>query len=225
MTKVYIVGAGPGSPDYVTPIAKRVVRGAQLVIGSERVLELFKEDLIGETIVLTAKNVKDAIDHAVKCAREGMRVVLLSTGDPCFAGLLKTFTKLTDDVDFEVIPGISSIQVCAARLKISWDEAVLVSFHDGVDERKKSELLRGLSAGRTAMVLPEPRVFKLRDIAKFLIDNGFNRRVRVFVCENLTLEEERIIECELEEALELDVGSLCVIVIKPKEGWWAHVDL
>ncbi len=219
MAKIYVVGAGPGSPDYVTPIARRVVREAQVVIGAKRILELFKEDLVGEKIVLTAKNVKEVMECALECARAGMNVVLLSSGDPCFAGLLKTFIKFAEEgVDFEVIPGISSIQVCAARLKISWDEVPLISFHEGVDEEKKRELARALERGRTVMVLPEPRTFAPHDIAKFIIESGLGERVRMFICENLTLEGERVIECKPQEVLKLDTGSLCVVVIKPCKG-------
>jgi cobalt-precorrin-7 (C5)-methyltransferase len=218
MAKIHIVGAGPGSPDYVTPIARKIVREAQLVIGAERVLELFREDLRGEKIPLTAKNIKETIEYAIRCAKGGMNVVLLSTGDPCFSGLLKTVIKIVGgNLDLDIIPGISSIQACAARLKISWDEAVLVSFHEGADENRKDELLEALRRGKTAMVLPEPKAFTPREIAKFLIGNGLNGLTPVFICENLTLEGEKIIETTLEEASKLDFGSLCVMVIKPTE--------
>ena len=217
MAKIHIVGAGPGSPDYVTPIARRIVREAQLVIGAERVLELFKEDLRGEKIPLTAKNIKETINYAIRRAEEGTNVVILSTGDPCFSGLLKTVINIGENLDFDIIPGISSIQACAARLKISWDEAALASFHERADENRKDELLNALRRGKTAIVLPDPKAFKPREIAEFLIDKGLDGRTSVFICENLTLEGERIIETTLEEVSKLDFGSLCVMVIKPSE--------
>jgi len=218
MAKIHIVGAGPGSPDYVTPIARRIVREAQLVIGAERALELFKEDLKGEKIPLTAKNMKETIKYAIRRAEEGANVVLLSTGDPCFSGLLKTVINIVEgNLDFDIIPGISSIQACAARLKISWDEAALASFHEGVDENRKDELLNALRSGKTAIVLPDPKNFKPQEIAEFLIDKGLDGRTSVFICENLTLEGERITETTLEEVSKLDFGSLCIMVIKPSE--------
>jgi cobalt-precorrin-7 (C5)-methyltransferase len=218
MAKIHIVGAGPGSPDYVTPIARRIVREAQLVVGAERVLELFKEDLRGEKIPLTAKNIEETIKYAIRCAEEGRDVVLLSTGDPCFSGLLKAVINVVGgNIDFDIIPGISSIQACAARLKISWDEAAVASFHEGADENRKGELLDALRRGKTAIVLPDPKAFKPKEIAKFLIDKGLHGRTSVFMCENLTLEGERIIETTLEEVSKLDFGSLCVMVIKPSE--------
>ncbi len=88
MAKISIVGVGPGSPEYVTPIARKTVQTAHVVIGAERSLNLFKDDINGEVIQLTAKNVNEALNNAVGSAEAGKTVVLLSTGDPCFSGLL-----------------------------------------------------------------------------------------------------------------------------------------
>jgi Precorrin-6B methylase 1 len=40
---LYLVGAGPGSHDFVTPAAQKAVKKSDLIIGSERILELFDE--------------------------------------------------------------------------------------------------------------------------------------------------------------------------------------
>ena len=55
MAKLNIVGVGPGSPDYVTPAARKTVQEAQVIIGAERSLNLFKADIHGETMVLRLK--------------------------------------------------------------------------------------------------------------------------------------------------------------------------
>lgn len=216
MTKLYIVGAGPGSPDYVTPVAKRVVQNADVIVGSERALEVFRSEIKGKVIVLTAKNFKQAIRYAVECTQRGANVALISTGDPCFAGLLKTVLKeFGKKVDLEVIPGISSVQVCAARLKICWDEAALLSFHEG-NEENKTILLDALRSGKTVIILPDPQNFTPKDIARFLMDRGINGGLRTFICENLTLKDERIVQCTLRDAASLVTGNLCIMAIIPR---------
>lgn len=218
MAKIHIVGAGPGSPEYVTPIARRIVQEAQLVVGSERVLELFRSDIKGEILALTAKNFKQAIRHAVECAERGMNVVLISTGDPGFAGLLRTAAKILDrEIDLEVTPGISVVQVCAARLKISWDEAVLISFHEGADEIGKKRLLEAVKSGKTAIILPDPKGFTPKDIAQHLISHGTSGETPIFICENLTLGDERISRGTLQEVPSSSPGTLCVMAIIPSE--------
>ena len=217
MAKIIIVGAGPGSPDYVTPIAKKTVRNAEMVIGAERSLDLFSDDVKGELLKLTAKNLNETLNKAVDSAQKGKSVVILSTGDPGFSGLLKTFSKVATgkSVDVEVIPGISSVQVCAARLSMPWDELSLFSFHDGVGAEKKAKLLDVVKDGRDALLLPDQKNFSPAQAAKFLIESGVYAGTPVFVCENLTLSDERIVKSTLGAVARSSFSPLCVMVIKP----------
>ena len=215
--KISIVGAGPGSAEYVTPIAKQTVQNADIVIGAERVLNLFADDIKGESIKLTAKNINATLNQAIEFTREGKKVVILSTGDPGFAGLLKTFSKITDgqNVEVNVIPGISSVQVCAARLQLSWDEVRLFSFHEGIKPKKKNELATAVKDGFTVMLLPDSKSFSPAEVAKFLMNEGVSSRTQVFVCENLALNNERIVKGTLGEVSSENFSPLCVMVIKP----------
>ena len=216
MAKFNIVGAGPGSPDYVTPAAKKTVNQADLVIGAQRSLNLFHAEIKREKIVLTAKNLNDALKKAAESVRGGKNVALLSTGDPGFSGLLHTVlaSGLFDSSEINVIPGISSIQACAARLNISWDNTRLFTFHDKVSDDEKEKLISAVKCGRTILLLPNPRGFAPQDIASFLIDLDIDKETPVFVCENITLENERITSSKLGQIVGQSFGSLCVMVIK-----------
>ena len=217
LAKLNIVGVGPGSPDYVTPAARKTVQQAKVVIGAQRSLNLFTEDIKGETMVLTAKNLNNALKFAVESAEKGKNVALLSTGDPGFSGLLGTVLKsnLVKAVEINVVPGVSSIQTCAARLGISWDDACLFTFHEGdVSTEEKNKLLSCLKKGREAILLPDSRAFPPSEIASFLLKAGLDKETTVFVCENLTLDNERVTSSSLKQVSEQAFESLCVMVIK-----------
>jgi len=217
MAKISIVGVGPGSPEYVTPVAKKAVATAQVIIGAERALSLFADEIRGETIKLTAKNINYALKNAVESSQQGKLVVILSTGDPGFSGLLRTFSKLTieTNVEVDVIPGISSVQVCAARLLLPWDEMRLFTFHQHATEEEKRELFESVRSRRIVMLLPESKSFSPAEVAKFLISKGVSANTPAFVCENLTLKDERIVSTTLAGVSERSFSSLCVMVIKP----------
>jgi len=216
MAKIHIVGVGPGSPEYVTPIARKTVQKVNIVVGAERALNLFQNDIKGEKVALTAKNFQETVEYAVKKAEKGLEVAFLSTGDPCFSGLLRPVLKIVgENADVNVVPGISSIQACAARLKICWDEAGLISFHEGVDAQKKKKLAESSKEGKILIILPDPKVFTPSDIAKFLISESVDEETPVFICENLTLDEERIFSSSLKEITSLNFSSLCIMVVKP----------
>src|SRR5208283_2409257 len=134
-------------------------------------------------------------------AEKGKNVALLSTGDPGFSGLLRTVLKsdLVKASEINVVPGVSSIQTCAARLGISWDDACLFTFHEGnVSTGDKNKLVSCLTKGKDAMLLPEPRAFPPREIASFLLKAELDKETPVFVCENLTLDNERVKSSSLE---------------------------
>jgi cobalt-precorrin-7 (C5)-methyltransferase len=216
LAKINIVGVGPGSPDYVTPAARKAVAQADVVIGAQRSLNLFSSEIQGETMVLTAKNLQGALEHAAESAKNGKNVTLLSTGDPGFSGLLHTVLEsgLFDVADINVLPGVSSIQACAARLNISWDNTRLFTFHDEVSEDEKEKLVSAVKCGRTILLLPNSRGFAPKDIASFLINQDTDGKTPVYICENITLENEKVTASTLEKVTEQTFGSLCVMVIK-----------
>jgi cobalt-precorrin-7 (C5)-methyltransferase len=204
---------GPGSAEYITQIAKDSVQNAQIVIGAKRALELFSDFICGESLVLTAKNMKKGLQYGLDSAKE-KNVVIISTGDPGFSGLLGTIIKIAGKpVDVEVIPGVSSVQVCAARLRIRWDTAVLLSFHSDVTQEKKLTMVEALKKGKTVIALPDCNSFTPEKIAEFLISCGVDRRTSVSVCENLTLHNERIVKSSLVGVLGIQFDKLCIMVV------------
>jgi cobalt-precorrin-7 (C5)-methyltransferase len=219
LAKINIVGVGPGSPDYVTPVARKTVQQAQVVIGAQRSLALFTGDIKGEAMVLTAKNIDSALKFAAKSVKAGKNVALLSTGDPGFSGLLHTVLEsgLIKPEEVTVVPGVSAIQACAAKLGISWDGACLFTFHEGnVSAEEKDALVSCVRRGKDVLLLPDARAFPPSEIAAYLIKEGIGKETTVFICENLTLTEERITSKTLGQISNQTFGALAVMVIKAK---------
>lgn len=206
MSKIYLVGTGPGSADYITTLAFKTVKLANVLVGSRRALQLFP-DYQGETLELRARNMDEMMTTSVKLAREGNTVVVLSTGDPGFSGVLKPIQKLAGEVEVEVVPGISSLQLCAARLQIPWDEANLLTLHG---KGNSASILDLIDNGRPTMVLPD---FRVHDLAQYLLDNGALPQRRVAVGERLSYPDERIFQGTLQQAASTEFSYLCVMVI------------
>jgi cobalt-precorrin-7 (C5)-methyltransferase len=116
--------------------------------------------------------------------------------------------------EVNVVPGVSSIQACAARLNISWDNTRLFTFHDKVSDEEKEKLISAVKCGRTILLLPNSRGFTPKDIAGLLIEVDTDKETPIYICENLTLENEKIMETTLEKVVGQSFGSLCVMVIK-----------
>ncbi|MCW3998835.1 MAG: precorrin-6y C5,15-methyltransferase (decarboxylating) subunit CbiE [Candidatus Bathyarchaeota archaeon] len=217
MAKLVIVGVGPGSQDYVTAAARKAVQQADVVLGSQRTVELMHGDIQGEAVVFTAKTLYDTLKQAAQALKEDKNVALLSVGDPGFSGLLHTAVEsgLFQPSDICVVPGISSIQACAARLNLSWQDAAIFTFHEGKQTQKdKQQLAACLKEGKTAMVLPDMRGFSPSDIAEYLIKEGLDSKTHVFICENLTLPDEKVLSTRLGDLGDQRFWPLCIMVIQ-----------
>ena len=206
MSNLHIVGIGPGSKEYLTFKAFNIVESSDILIGSRRALELFN-DVNTEKIELGAGNMEEIFKLAVSKACQGNSVTLLSTGDPGFSGVLKPILKLADNIDIEVIPGISSIQICASRLKIPWDDANIITMHGkGIS----TEIISMLSNGKPTIILPNRTI---DEIVKFLLENGIDPDRNVAVCEKLSYFDERILESTLKGVCDKKFNYMCVLVI------------
>ena len=206
MSKLYIVGIGPGSKDYLTLASKKAVESSDIVIGSKRALDLF-EIPDQSNIELNAQNMEGDMKLAVSEVKNGKVVALLSTGDPGFSGVLKPILKLKEDINIEVIPGVSSVQLCAAKLKLPWDEADLITMHGkGIPK----EILDIITNGKPTIMLPN---FKPAELADYLIENGVDPDRKAAICEKLSYDDEKIIETSLKSILEMEFSYMCVVVV------------
>ena len=206
MSKLRLVGIGPGSIEYLTFKAKEIVESSDILIGSRRALELFK-DVEAEKMELGVQNMDEMLKLAVSKACHGKSVALLSTGDPGFSGILKPILKLAGDLEVEVVPGVSSIQTCAAKLKIPWDEANIITMHGkGISK----EILNMLANGKPTIILPNRTI---EELVKFLSENGVDPDREVSVCEKMSYSDERILKTTLKDVLNEKFGYMCVFVV------------
>jgi len=219
LAKIFLIGAGPGAKEHLTPAARESVRGAAMVIGAERALEVFREDINNEAYVLKAEKLDEMIQRAISSAKEGKPVALVSTGDPTFFGLLKPLLqKNLNDVELEIVPGISSIQICTSRLQICLEEiGLILSFH-GQPDAEKARLTEAVRNGKIVMILPDPESFRPDQISRYLIDSGVDPKTPAAVCESLTYPNERITEGDLRMIASEKFGPMCLMVV----GLWTR---
>ncbi len=210
--KIYIVGIGPGSSEYLTKKAIDTVEMSDYTVGSIRAIELF--DSVQNKIAFNVKDLLDKLEEGVELAVGGKTVSVLSTGDPGFSGVLNTVLRLSDEKNFpkeniEVIPGISSLQLAAAKCHIQWDNANVMTFHG---RENIEEILPVINNGKITIALPSRKV---KDMAQFLLDNGVEANRKVVVCERLSYPDEKIVEATLNDIANSEFTYMCIIVIYP----------
>jgi cobalt-precorrin-7 (C5)-methyltransferase len=169
--KVVGVGCGPGM---LTEEAARAIRGATVIHGSRRAIALARAYIPEGCRVVEIQDYGTLADLPPDA-------VVLSTGDPMLAGL--------GHLGGEVIPGISSLQVAAARLGIPLSLVVVVDAHAKDHAEAVYRAAGEISRGRVVFLLTDPG-FDPATLAGALRD--LPGRIRIAVCDRLGYPDEKI---------------------------------
>lgn len=220
MGRVYIVGVGPGSPDYLTERARQVISRSDIVVGYKHSLDTVRSLLDGKDVrQITLKTQEEVYADLARTLKEGQKICAVTfTGDPDFSEseIVDRLIEIFGDASVEIVPGVSSVQVAASRSKIPIDRSVLITFHiTGSIEREKELLLDALRSSRNVIMLPRPWDFMPVEVAGFLRGAGIDLgRFGVEIYEYLTLSNERVTRCRLSEVPKKEYSDLCVMVIR-----------
>ena len=224
MNKVYAVGVGPGSPSFVPNVIKDVISKCDVVIGYGFTLKTIEGFLNGQQkIEVTMKNQEDAYQ---KIAAEDNHTILIPfTGDVNFSEseVVDRLVEVFDEV--EIIPGISSIQVAAAKARVPIDKSKVITMHVTTPiEEKKLELQKALIDGFSVILVPRPwpkipeNHFMPSEIAKYLKNAGFETsKMKVHVFEAVTTENETTFEGTVSELEDKEFSDLSVMVFDQVE--------
>jgi len=129
MSKVFLVGAGPGDPDLLTLKAHRLLRQADVVL---------HDDLVSPEILEIARRDAVIINVGKRCGRKhvtqgqihflmiwfascGQTVVRLKGGDPLIFGRAAEEMEAlaAANVEYEIVPGITTVLAAAAAERIA----------------------------------------------------------------------------------------------------------
>jgi uroporphyrinogen III methyltransferase / synthase len=135
MSKVYIVGAGPGDISYLTIRAQAVLAQAQVLI-YDALVDRGLLNLVPDTCVLVnvgKRGGKPSMLQAeidlllVEYAQTGQIVVRLKSGDPFIFGRVtaELDALIAADCDYEVVPGLSTALVAPLLAGIPLTDPVL----------------------------------------------------------------------------------------------------
>src|SRR4030042_5067141 len=125
MIPVHVVGLGM-APKGLAPRAREIIRGAQGLVGGRRLLSYFPEHPAQK---ITLGKDPEATLAQIPALAAKKRVVVLASGDPNFYGVAPLVVKLLGPDNVVIHPNVTAVQAACARLKISWEDAVVVSLH------------------------------------------------------------------------------------------------
>jgi uroporphyrin-III C-methyltransferase len=203
MSKVYLVGAGPGAPDLLTLRAARLLENADIVFYDA----LVHPDTVAlatkaKIVAVGKRNGQVSTDqrfinrHLVEAASRYETVVRLKGGDPMLFG------RAQEEIDelkaasvaFEVVPGITAALAASAQLGISLTRRGLARTVTFATPRvgpkeTESDWISSVAATDTAVLYMASG--QAPEIAAQLIAEGKPVSLPVAIVESASLPEER----------------------------------
>ncbi|ODA68259.1 Precorrin-6Y C(5,15)-methyltransferase [decarboxylating] [Methyloligella halotolerans] len=200
-----IVGIGEDGIEGLSPIARRLIEDANLVVGGRRHLDLADTLIRGDRLSWPSP-----IDGAYAdiLARRGEAVVVLASGDPFHFGIGKQLAALVDPDEIACVPQPSAFSLAAARMGWALQDVTTLSLHG----RPLDRIIPALQPGARVLALTwdETTPAKLADLLKAR-EMG---QSRITVLERLGGPKERA-RAALAESFDLDdIDPLNIVAVE-----------
>ena len=214
---ITLIGIGMGAPGMWTVVARKTLLEADAVAGASRMIESVEKDL-GEKAVMKAydgKKILDWFEHAPQLRK----LAVLYSGDTGFysgaSGLAETLRERQEagkdqEIQLEILPGISTVSYLASKLQIPWQDLELESLHG-----REAKPWEALERGKNVFLLlggVEP----IAEVSRMISEHGFGSWL-VSAGKNLSYDDEEILTDTAENMMNKKLGDGLWAVIIRKE--------
>lgn len=224
--QIYFIGAGPGDPELITVKGQRLLGEADIVIyaGSlvnPALLSLVKQ---GSQIYNSASmTLEEVINVMLAGVKENKMVVRLHTGDPSIYGAIQEQMDELDkhNIEYKVIPGVSSFLATAAALKQEYtlpdvSQTVIVTRIEGRTPVPEKESLASLASHNATMCI-FLSVHMIEEVVAELIKGGYDENTPIAIVQKASWPEEKIVRGTLSDIAqkikENDIMRTAMIVV------------
>jgi cobalt-precorrin-7 (C5)-methyltransferase len=203
--KIIVVGIGPGSPDYLPPVAAKAIEEAKVLVGSQRALDTFAPG--GAQTKVIDKDITGVLSFIRERLQHGDVAVMVS-GDPGFYSMLSALRREFAPECITVIPGVSSVQLAFARIACPWQDALLVSLHG----RDVTDGALAYAPNKKLGILTDSQ-HDPRYIACLLLEQGWPVESQTWLCADLSYPSEQVVAVSLSEAAQISAFGHSVMVV------------
>ncbi len=200
MQKVYFVGAGPGDPELITVKGRRLLDEADVVVyAGSLVNPKLLDGLKAKVYDSSSLNLDETTQILVDAIKSGLMAVRLHTGDTSFySAITEQIERLRlHEIDYEVVPGVSSATAGAALLgqeltipEVS--QTVIFTRLEGRTPVPETERLNSLAKHKCTMVI-FLSVAMIDRVCDELLQGGYQPETEVVVIEKATWPEQRVV--------------------------------
>lgn len=201
---IVIVGCGVSLND-INQKHIDAVYSSDMLAGVSKYIDFFP-DYSMEKLLLD-DNFCQNVEVLIKEARN-KRVAILASGDSLFYGISSMIFRMANDINIEVIPNVSSIQVACSKFLIPWSQAGLYSIHGKDGNIDVYNMLRE----KYAILLCDNKNTPNKIAKKIVTTFPESSKVKIHIAENLGLENEKLFTGNLIDIVENEFESLSIMI-------------
>lgn len=202
---VHFVGAGPGAVDLITVRGMKLLEKCDVCIYAGSLVNKKLLEYTNDTCKIynsALMNFEEIIE--VYRGFKDKDIVRLHTGDASLYGAIKEQMDELEkmDIEYEIIPGVSSFLAAAAALKIEYtlpevSQSLIITRAEGKTKVPEKEKLNFMAAHNCTMVL-FLSAGNFGKVKKELIEGGYDKNTPVAICYKVSWPEEKIIYTTLD---------------------------
>ncbi|MBC8591399.1 precorrin-3B C(17)-methyltransferase [Wansuia hejianensis] len=117
MAKLYVVGIGPGGREHMTLKAIDIIKSCDVIVGYKPYIGYIGDLVEGKELFSTGMRGEiERCNYAIERVKKGKNTAIISTGDAGLYGMAGPILELKEDIEVEVIPGVTAAFSAAAEL-------------------------------------------------------------------------------------------------------------
>ena len=208
---VNFVGAGPGAADLITVRGKELLENADIIIYAGSLVNPVLLDYARESCEIynsATMTLEEVTDVMIEGEREGKAVVRLHTGDPSIYGAIREQMDIldTENIEYEVCPGVSSLFGTAAALKAEYtlpdvSQSVIVTRMAGRTPVPDRESIASFAAHHATMVI-FLSTGMLEKLSEELIKGGYEPETPAAIVYKATWDDEKVVRTTVKDLAE-----------------------
>ncbi|WP_287960263.1 precorrin-4 C(11)-methyltransferase [Acidiplasma sp.] len=199
---IHIIGVGPGDPDLITVKAARIIEKTDVILYADSLVnpDILKNASTDRIYGTSGMNINEINEIIQKFYNEGMDITVIHSGDPSIYGAINDVTSfmLKNNMNYEIIPGISSLFAAAAAMGMELTspgstQTIIITRVPRRTEKFESEDLSVMAKhGATLGIFLSAS--NAGAVTKKLLDAGYSPDDRVIIAYRISWPDQKIIE-------------------------------
>lgn len=200
--KVFFVGSGPGDPELITVKAQRIISEADVVVYADSLVPEEIANLASASAEVHGSKsmaLPDIMEIMLGAVARGKTVARVQSGDPSVYGAILEQMRILEreEVEYEIIPGVSAAFAAAAVLKTELTvpgvtQSIIMTRAEGRVAMPPKEQLEDLASHGCSLVI-FLSITRMTKIVRELTGAGYPEDTPVAVAYRVGWPEEKII--------------------------------